>query len=811
MDRAPSSSIPPDVLVAHAGFVRRIAFAILRDDADADDATQEALGRGLTAGPTEAGARRSWLGTVVRNQARRLLRRESRMAARERAVARPEATGDVVDAVVRQETLRAVVDAVGSLDEPSRTVVLLRHYDDLPPREIAARLGLPVETVKKRLHRAHQTLRTHLEGDGRREGARRRSALAAFAGWPTDRAGTTTCTAGAVGGGMAMAGATKIALAAAAVIACAAGVWVVTQRAEDGRNAPESDPTIVARTPATPELGPPPTLAPAPVPAAKPAGAAPAGVPAVPAAAVDADVLPAGWVRRTAPPFSVALPEAWAEDGGSRGIRTWRASSEDGRPLHAFGMVGAEGVGVLERKFESPARRELEVAGLRAVWLDAPKKGTHAVLVRFDEPSPASAFVGMAPEAGWPAFEATFTEILRHVRFLPAPPAPPPSATPSADATPELLASLATPISSDVVEGTVLVGSTPSAGATVEIRASEHTLIGTGLRTATTDADGRFSFPVSPGGRWTLGVEVAALGRRSLLVSTDPGTPRTRVVIAFGSSSIAGTLYLRTGAPAVGRSVRADPNVRPIGRSALAETTTDAAGSYRLAGLPAGRWIVSGVLEPGDERTEVLSLEAGEARSLDLGSARPEATWRGVVRLASGSVLSDPGASLFLNGPSGARALLVPIGPDGSIVRRLSPGRYRGTVSGLPISPSFDLVMDERDREQDVTVPGVRIEGTVRWATLVPTPSGEKARVAVVSFTLADGKGEWQVPATPDEGLQSSGGTNGHFRVSGIEAGRVRVWASCYEGGVARSSPPRELDVRPATDITGLHLEVPDR
>ena len=63
-----------------------------------------------------------------------------------------EAPADEI--VARLETQRRVVDAVMALDEPYRTVVVYRYFDDLPPKEIAARLGVPVGTVKTRLKRA---------------------------------------------------------------------------------------------------------------------------------------------------------------------------------------------------------------------------------------------------------------------------------------------------------------------------------------------------------------------------------------------------------------------------------------------------------------------------------------------------------------------------------------------------------------------------------------------------------------------------------------------------------------------------------
>ncbi len=191
-------------------------------------------------GPRVEAARRSWLATVVRNAARGIVRSRARAEARDRSVARGEAVPSAADAAAQAETVRLVGAAVASLDEPLRTVVLLRHYEGLPPRVIAVRTGTPVETVKSRLQRAHEVLRARLDGGGRREGERHRRALASFAGIPfappvgegaagTGAGATTVAAKGAV-----MASSAKtIAVAAVVLLAVGAGVWVVARGRDD--------------------------------------------------------------------------------------------------------------------------------------------------------------------------------------------------------------------------------------------------------------------------------------------------------------------------------------------------------------------------------------------------------------------------------------------------------------------------------------------------------------------------------------------------------------------------------------------------
>ena len=54
---------------------------------------------------------------------------------------------------------RALVEAVLELEEPYRTTVLLRFFEELPQREIARRMQTSTATVNSRLTRALAKLR----------------------------------------------------------------------------------------------------------------------------------------------------------------------------------------------------------------------------------------------------------------------------------------------------------------------------------------------------------------------------------------------------------------------------------------------------------------------------------------------------------------------------------------------------------------------------------------------------------------------------------------------------------------------------
>lgn len=62
----------------------------------------------------------------------------------------------------RQEQVAALEAAIAELPDDDREIVLLRHYADLPFREIAELMGAPLGTVLARGHRALKKLRAKL-------------------------------------------------------------------------------------------------------------------------------------------------------------------------------------------------------------------------------------------------------------------------------------------------------------------------------------------------------------------------------------------------------------------------------------------------------------------------------------------------------------------------------------------------------------------------------------------------------------------------------------------------------------------------
>lgn len=132
-----------------------IARSYLRCEADCEDALQNALLRAWEKRSTLREERyfRTWLTRILINSCKETLRRQRRES--------PSA--DFPEAAAPQGGDPALWESLRALDEKYRVIVVLHYRDGYSVREIASILRVPESTVKTRLFRARQQLKSLLE------------------------------------------------------------------------------------------------------------------------------------------------------------------------------------------------------------------------------------------------------------------------------------------------------------------------------------------------------------------------------------------------------------------------------------------------------------------------------------------------------------------------------------------------------------------------------------------------------------------------------------------------------------------------
>ena len=142
-----------------------IAFRILRDLGLAEDAVQQTLVLAWRELPSLRDVDRfdAWLHRLLVNACYRESRRDRRWAATVRVLP--------VDGPTARDEFLAVADrdqlerGFRRLPTEQRAVFVFHHYVGLTLPEVAEHLGVPLGTVKSRLHYATSTLRAALEAD----------------------------------------------------------------------------------------------------------------------------------------------------------------------------------------------------------------------------------------------------------------------------------------------------------------------------------------------------------------------------------------------------------------------------------------------------------------------------------------------------------------------------------------------------------------------------------------------------------------------------------------------------------------------
>jgi RNA polymerase sigma-70 factor (ECF subfamily) len=149
------------------------AMLILRDHNQAADATEETIVRAWRDLPSLRDPDRfdAWLRRLLvhacRDEGRRQGRRQAEVTllpAHEPSV--DDASGELMDRDALERAFRR-------LSAEHRTVVVLYYYHGLSQPEVAGATGIPLGTVKSRLHYATNALRAALEADARDAGLMR--------------------------------------------------------------------------------------------------------------------------------------------------------------------------------------------------------------------------------------------------------------------------------------------------------------------------------------------------------------------------------------------------------------------------------------------------------------------------------------------------------------------------------------------------------------------------------------------------------------------------------------------------------------
>ena len=146
------------------------AMLILRDHNQAEDATQEAIVRAWRYLPSLRDPDRfdAWLRRLLVHACRDEGRRQGRRSVEVTLLSShqplvDDASGPVVDRDSLERAFRR-------LSAEHRTAVVLHYYQGLPQPDVADATGVPLGTVKSRLHHAIRALRAALEADARGAG-----------------------------------------------------------------------------------------------------------------------------------------------------------------------------------------------------------------------------------------------------------------------------------------------------------------------------------------------------------------------------------------------------------------------------------------------------------------------------------------------------------------------------------------------------------------------------------------------------------------------------------------------------------------
>ncbi len=154
-----------ELIRRHSPAIFRLSLRMLRSPEEAEDASQDVFARMYGSFDSYDPARPMgpWVSRITYNVCLSRIAKKGRMPQSDLDLERFEAaTTDPEVATARSERHAALSDAVDSLPVQDRVLLTLRYREGMTQAEVAESVGMPLGTVKVRLHRARTKLRRHL-------------------------------------------------------------------------------------------------------------------------------------------------------------------------------------------------------------------------------------------------------------------------------------------------------------------------------------------------------------------------------------------------------------------------------------------------------------------------------------------------------------------------------------------------------------------------------------------------------------------------------------------------------------------------
>jgi len=148
------------IILPHLDDAYTLARYLVRDDHDAQDVVQDAALRALRYFDGYSGGdARAWLLSIVRNVSFTWRKRSGIDAVTVDIANMAVSDGHETDAAAIESSERKrIINAIESLPDEFREIIVLREVEDLSYKEISAIVGVPTGTVMSRLARARKRL-----------------------------------------------------------------------------------------------------------------------------------------------------------------------------------------------------------------------------------------------------------------------------------------------------------------------------------------------------------------------------------------------------------------------------------------------------------------------------------------------------------------------------------------------------------------------------------------------------------------------------------------------------------------------------